>query len=145
MDARLLYGAYGLTEGLPVVGSVLKRARHELERGVSLLVEKVVRDHVDVDAIVAQLAIDDVVARLEIDDIVSRLDIHEVVARLDIDEVVARLDIDTVVERLDVDEVLARIDFGRLAGRVIDVMDLPRMVRQSATSLVRSRRPQDEP
>jgi hypothetical protein len=162
---------YRVCEGLPVVGGLLRRQRREAERVVSGLIDALLRDSIgldaivrrllDIDAIVARLDIGEIAARLDIDAIVSRLDLGAIVARLDIGEVVARLDIDAIVSRLDLgaivarldvdaivgrldmNEVVASLDFSKLADQVVEDVDLPKVIMQAGSSVVRGRRPQN--
>jgi hypothetical protein len=161
---------YRVYEGLPVVGGLLRRQRREAERFVSGLIDAMARDSIgldvivrrlDIDAIVARLDIGEIVARLDIGEIVARLDIGEIVARLDIGEIVARLDIDAIVSRLDLgaivarldidaivgrldmNEVVASLDFSKLADQVAEDVDLPKVIMQAGSSVVRGRRRQN--
>jgi hypothetical protein len=119
---QALLRVYRTSENLPAVGGLLRWTRREIADTVKQLFDAALQDHVDIDSIVA------------------RLDIDEVVARLDIGDVVSRLDIDAIVARLDIDEVVGRINLSRLANRVIEGVDLPGVVRKSATSIVRNRK-----
>jgi hypothetical protein len=78
-----------------------------------------------------------------LDTIVRRLDIDAIVARLDIGEIVARLDIDAIIARLDMNKVMARLDFSKLADQVVEDVDLPKVIMQAGTSVVRGRRPRN--
>jgi hypothetical protein len=135
-----LLRAYRMSERLPVVGGLLGWTRREVADTLSHILDAAVREHVDVDPIVARLDIDEIVARLDIAEVVARLDIDAIVARLDIDAIVARLDIDAIVARLDIDEVIGRINLSRLANRAIEGVDLSKVVRRSASSIVRTRK-----
>jgi hypothetical protein len=53
----------------------------------------IVRDHVDVDAVVGSIDIDRIVNRLDVDAIVERIDPDAIVARVDVERVVRRLDV----------------------------------------------------
>jgi hypothetical protein len=136
-----LHRLFRIAEAVPIAGALFIDVRLQLNRALLQLVETLVRDHLDLDAIVAQLAIEDVVARLDINEIVRCLDVDEVVAQLEIPDVVARLDVDAIVARLDMDQIVARIDFGQLAGNVINDVNLSRKIRQSTKSLVRPHQP----
>jgi len=132
---------YGVYEGLPVIGGLLRRQRLEAQRLASGLIDALLRDSIALDVIVQRLNIDDIVARLNIDEIVARLDIDAIVARLDVGAIVARLDIDAIVGRLDMNEVVARIDLSKLADQVVEDVDLAKVIMQAGTSVVRGRRP----
>jgi hypothetical protein len=109
-----------------------------------------VRERVDVNAIVEDVDIDRILDRVDIDAVVDRLDIDEIVARVDmerlarefpIETIVDRLDVNSVADRLDTDRVIARtdvlgivqrLDLAEIAVEVIDEIDLPRLVRESS-------------
>jgi hypothetical protein len=61
----------------------------------------------------------------------ERVDLDAVVAGVDLDAVVERLDLDAIVARVDLDAVVARMDLGRIAREVIDELDLPAIIRES--------------
>ncbi|TCI97641.1 hypothetical protein [Aeromicrobium sp. IC_218] len=104
-----------------------------------------VRRHLDLQALVADVDLDAVAGRLDLDALATRLDLEAVLGRLDLTEVVARhvdldavvrgLDVDAVVARIDLDAVVARIDLAALAGDVIAAVDLPEIIRESSGSL----------
>jgi hypothetical protein len=114
----------------------------------------VVKQYVDLDAIVAGVDLDAVAARIDVDAVASRLDVLAVVDRLDLtalvqekvdldaivagvdlDAVASRLDVDAVAARLDVEAVLNRLDLGAIAEEVIAAIDLPAIIRDSTGSM----------
>ena len=113
----------------------------------------VVRDHVDLDEIVAGVDLDAVVSRVDmeailgrvdIDAIAARLDLDAVLARLDLDAVVARVDMEAILERVDVDAIAARLDIDAVLGRldlialaefVVEGIDLPGIIQSSTGSM----------
>jgi hypothetical protein len=103
-----------------------------------------VLDRVDVDAIAARLDLNTVVEKVDITRVIDRVDLDEVVARVDIervlgqvdlDGVVARVDLDRAVDRVDIDRVLARTDLAGLARYLVDVVDLPGLLRASTATV----------
>ena len=126
-----------------MVGGLLGRQRREAERVVSGLIDRMLRDSISLDAIVRRLDIDAIVARLDIGEIVAHLDIDAIVSRLDLEAIVARLDIDSIVARLDMNEVMAGLDFSKLADQIVEAVDLPKVIMQAGSSVVRGRRPQN--
>ena len=99
---------------------------------------------VDLDAVVARVAIDavldrvdldSVVARVDIDAVLDRVDLNEVAKRLDVDAVVARADLDAAVSRVDIDAVIDRVDVIGIIEEVLDVIDLPAIIRDSTGSM----------
>ena len=104
-----------------------------------------VKEHLDVEAIVADLDLDAVVDRVDIDKVAERLDLDSVLDRIDfnaivrervdLDAIVGAVDIDAVAGRLDIDAVIDRIDFAVLAQQVIDTVDLPEIIRDSTGSV----------
>jgi hypothetical protein len=71
-----------------------------------------------------------------VDAVLDQIDLTElVVRRVDLDRVTRHLDIDGIVARVDVDGVAARLDLIGLAERVVDGIDLPRIIRESSGSV----------
>lgn len=114
----------------------------------------VVKQYVDLDAIVAGVDLDAVAARLNVDAVASRLDVLAVVDRLDLtalvrervdldaivggvdlDAIASRLDVDAVAARLDVTAVLNRLDLGAIAEDVLAAIDLPEIIRDSTGAM----------
>jgi hypothetical protein len=77
----------------------------------------IVRDHVDIDALVATV------------------DVDAVVERVDIDAILERVDVDAIAARLDVDAVVARLDLIALAEFVVEGVDLPEIIRGSTGTM----------
>jgi hypothetical protein len=119
---------------------------------------ELIREHVDLDALVRAVDLDAAARGLDLDAVVDRLDVAAVVDRvdldsaaagLDVDAVAARIDVDAVLDRIDltaivldrvdlgalVDAVLARVDLAALAVDVIDAVDLPEIIRESTGAL----------
>ena len=112
------------------------------------LVDKVdvsrVIDRVDLDAIAARLDLDTlvdkvdvsrVIDRVDVDSIVARVDLDRAVDRVDLDRAVDRVDLDRAVDRVDVDRVIARTDVADLARYIVQVIDLPGLLRASTGSV----------
>jgi hypothetical protein len=116
-------------------------------------VNELVRKHVDLDALAADLDVDAVVARadlqkaidrVDIDGVVAGVDLQRVIDRIDIDGIVAgvdlqriidRVDVDAVVARADLDAVIAKLDLIELAEFVVEGIDLPGIIRSSTGSM----------
>jgi hypothetical protein len=131
----------------PVIGEVIAAFLDTVD------LTALVRRHVDLDAVAAELDVDAVVARADLEAVVARVDLDAAVARVDLDAIVRRLDIDAiakgidldalaeridadaVVGRVDLDAVIARIDIVGIAMGVIDAIDLPDIVRHSTGTL----------
>ncbi|HOB80266.1 MAG TPA: hypothetical protein PKK62_08860 [Ornithinibacter sp.] len=96
---------------------------------------RLVREHVDLDALVASVDLDAAVARVDLDAAVARVDLDAAVARVDLDAIAATLDVDAVVARADLDRVIARIDIVRIVEEVLDAIDLPAIIRDSTGSM----------
>ena len=89
-----------------------------VEAGVERIdLTRLVREHVDLDALVASV------------------DLDAAVARVDLDAIAATLDVDAVVARADLDRVIARIDIVRIVEEVLDAIDLPAIIRDSTGSM----------
>ena len=87
----------------------------------------IVHDHVDLDALVADVDVDAVVARadleaaigrVDIDGIVAKVDLERIIARIDVDAVVARADLEAAIGRVDIDGIVAKVDLERIIARV---------------------------
>ena len=90
---------------------------------------------VDIEAIVDRIDLDAVAAKLDVDAVVARADFDAVIDRIDLDAVAAKLDVDAVVARADLDAVIERIDIVGIIGEVLDVIDLPAIIRDSSGSM----------
>ena len=105
----------------------------------------VVKQYVDLDAIVAGVDLDAVASRLDVLAVVERLDLtalvqqrvdlNAIVAGVDLDAIASRLDVDAVAARLDVDAVIDRLDLAAIAEEVIAAVDLPAIIRESTGSM----------
>lgn len=128
---------------------------------------ELVRRHVDLDSLVAEVDLDAVAARIDVEAVIGRVDLDAVATRIDVEAVVARVDLDAIAERLDIEAVLNRLDLTRtvlsrvdlkavvdavlsqmdlpaLVEEVLDEIDLPEIIRDStgtmASETVRSAR-----
>jgi hypothetical protein len=90
-------------------------------------VNDLVRKHVDLDALAAELDVDAVVARadlqkaidrVDIDGIVAGVDLQRIIDRIDVDAIIARANIQAVIDRVDVDAVVAKADLQKAIDRV---------------------------
>ena len=100
--------------------------RVDLDAAVALVDIEAVVDRVDLDAIVATVDLDAAVARVDIAGIIDRVDLDAVVATVDLDAAVARVDLDAVIDRIDVIGIVEE---------VLDVIDLPAIIRDSTGSM----------
>ena len=77
-------GAGGCAEGLEALAQRI--APRVLDRALSLVdLTDLVRDHVDLDTLVADVDVDAVAARIDLDAILNRVDIDQIASRLDVD------------------------------------------------------------
>jgi hypothetical protein len=124
----------------------------EIARGVAEQVDltALVRERVDVNAIVEDVDIDRILDRVDVDALIDRVDVDEIVARVDmerlargfpVETIVDRVDVNRAADRIDVDRVIAhtdlmaivdRLDLAGIAEEVIDEIDLPRLIRESS-------------
>jgi len=102
---------------------------------------ELVRTHVDLDAVAADLDVDAVIARADIDAVVARTDLDAIVATVDLDAIVRRVDIEAVVRSLDLDAIVDQVDLDAIVRRVdieavvrsldldaiVDLVDLDRL------------------
>ena len=116
-------------------------------------VTDLVKDHVDLDALVATVDLDAAVARVDMDAILDRVDIDEIASRLDLGPILDRVDvnaiadrldlgpivdkvdIDAIASRLDLDAVVSRLDLVALAEVVAEGLDLPAIIQSSSGSM----------
>jgi hypothetical protein len=124
---RVLDGQWKATQA-ELVGaatSFLQVLVPEIARALAGQVDltQLVRERVDLNAIV-----DDV----DIDRILDRIDLDQVVSRVDVDAIVDRVDVDRVIARTDLLAVIDRIDVAAIAQEVIEDVDLPRVIRESS-------------
>jgi hypothetical protein len=110
-------------------------ARVDLDGVISLVDLDAVVARVDIEAIVDRIDLDAVAAKLDVDAVVARADFDAVIDRIDLDAVAAKLDVDAVMARADLDAVIERIDIVGIIGEVLDVIDLPAIIRDSSGSM----------
>ena len=114
----------------------------EITKGLAEQVDltTLVREQIDVDAILADVDIDRILERVDVDAIVSRVDMERVARTFPVEAVVERVDVNRAADRLDVDRIAARtdlqaiverLDLAAIAEEVIDEIDLPQLVRES--------------
>jgi hypothetical protein len=106
-------------------------ARVDLDRAVDRVDLQAIAARLDLDTLVEKVDITRVIDRVDLDAIVDRVDVVRVLEKVDLDDVVARVDLDRAVERVDIDRVLARTDVAGLARYVVDIVDLPGLLRAS--------------
>ncbi len=105
---------------------------------------QIVKERVDINAIVEDVDMDRIVDRLDIAAIVDRVDVNAVVQRVDMDQIVEDLPIEKVVDRVDVNEIVERVDIRGVIDRldlaeitqdVMDEIDLPSIIRESSGAM----------
>jgi hypothetical protein len=130
-----------------IVQAVARRGREErvtggraIERTLDVVVPAVVEqvlDRIDLNALVKQhLDVEAIVADMDLDAVVDRVDVDRVAGRLDVETVLDRIDLTSLVrERVDLDAIVAGVDVDAIAGRldvntVLDRIDLNAIVRE---------------
>jgi len=97
---------------------------------------ELVRERVDLDAVVAGVDLDAVVAGVDLNAAAARLDVKAVLDRLDLTELVReRVDLDGLVAGVNIEAIIRRIDLVGLAEEVIAEVDLPEIIRESTGSV----------
>ena len=105
---------------------------------------QIVKERVDINAIVEDVDMDRIVDRLDIAAIVDRVDVNAVVQRVDMEQIVEDLPIEKVVDRVDVNEIVERVDIRGVIDRldlaeitqdVMDEIDLPAIIRESSGAM----------
>jgi hypothetical protein len=90
-------------------------------------VNALVKQHLDVEAIVADMDLDAVVDRVDVDRVASRLDVDAVLDRIDLTAIVReRVDLDAIVSDITIDTIVSRVDI----NTVLDRIDLTAIVRE---------------
>lgn len=143
--ARVLDGQWKASQAemVELATSFLGSLVPEIAQGLADQVDltALVRERVDVNAIVEDVDIDRILDRVDIDAVIDRVDIDEIVARVDMERLARSFPVETIVDRVDVDRVIARtdlvgiidrLDLAEIAEEVIDEIDLPRLVRESS-------------
>ncbi|WP_430334053.1 hypothetical protein [Rhodococcus sp. ACT016] len=107
----------------------------DVERIVDRVDIEHIVDRVDVDAIAARVDIAPILDRVDVNDVAGRVDVERIIDRVDIGRIVDRVDVDAIAAKVDVDAVIERIDLVGLSNEVIDGVDLPRIIRESTSSM----------
>jgi len=104
-----------------------------------------VRQSIDLDAVVADVDLDTAAGRIDLDALAARIDLDAIVRRIDVEAIVRQVDVtkvvmeqvdlDAVVGGVDLDAIIDRIDLEGLANEVIDAIDLPEIIRESSGTL----------
>lgn len=110
-------------------------ARVDLDAAVALVDLDAAVARVDIGAVIDRVDLDAVVATVDLDAAVARVDIGAVIDRVDLDAVVATVDLDGAVARVDLDAIIDRIDVIGIVEEVLDVIDLPAIIRDSTGSM----------
>ena len=90
-------------------------------------ITKAVLDQIDLDRIVRE--------RVDVNAIVDRVDLDRLIARLDVDAIVSRVDVDQVADRVDVGAMVDRLDLAAITQDVVDEIDLPAIIRESSGAM----------
>ena len=110
----------------PVVDEVLDsldltaivRERVNIDALVSTVDIAAIIDRMDIDAILRQVDIDGIVRQVDIDAIVSKVDIDAIARQVDIDAIVSQVDIDAIVSKVDIDAIVSEVDIDAIAKRI---------------------------
>ena len=110
--------AYRTAVRLPVVGAQLDRGMAALtKRGEDVITQSVVPIRTLITDVAVQI----------VDLVLAELDLTALVRD--------QVDIDAIARDIDIDAIIARIDLIGLADTVIDGVDLPRIIRESTSSV----------
>ncbi len=145
---RVLDGQWKVAqaEAMDAASSFLSILVPEIMKGVmdqvdltALVKERVdvnaIVEDVDLDRIMDRVDIDAIVAKVDVDAIIDRVDVQRVIGTVDLNEVVDGVDIERIVERVDITSIIDRLDLGAIAQEVIDDVDLPAIVRESSGAM----------
>ncbi len=121
-------GRTGLARRIDGLARVGREEQRRNERAAALLLRSAWRR--SVDRVVAETDLDAVV-----DAVLAEVDVNGVVRRVDLDAIVSRVDVDAVVARVDLNAVVDRLGVPDLVERVLDDIDLSRIVRESSAGM----------
>ena len=115
--------------------TALVRERVDIDALVSTVDIAAIIDRMDIDAILRQVDIDGIVRQVDIDAVVSKVDIDGIVRQVDIDAIVSKVDIDAIVSAVDIDAIAKRIDIDSIVERididtVVSRVDIDAIVRR---------------
>lgn len=146
--ARVLDGQWKASraEMVEAASSFLGALVPEIAQGVADQVDltAIVRDRVDVNAIVDDVDIESILERVDLDALVDRIDVDAIVRKVDMEQLARSFPVETIVDRVDVGRVIARtdlvsivdrLDLSEIAEEVIDDVDLPRLIRESSGAM----------
>ncbi len=137
--ARVMDGQWRATqaEAAEAAGAFIGALVPEIVNGLADQVDltKLVRERVDLNAIVDDVDVDRILARIDIDEIVRRVDMERLAEDFPVDAVLDRVDLDAVVERVDLQAVIDRLDLPEIAQEVVEDIDLPSIIRESSGAM----------
>ena len=61
--------------------------------------------------------------------------VRAMMTRIDLNQIAADIDVDAIARRIDVDAVIARVDLVGITEDILDRIDLPEIIRESAGSM----------
>ncbi len=79
---------------------------------------ELVRTHVDLDALAAELDVDAVIARADVDAVIARTDLDAIVRTIDLDAIVGQVDIEAIVRSIDLDAIVGQVDLDAIVRRI---------------------------
>jgi hypothetical protein len=107
-----------------------RRAEADLDRLLDVVVPEVVHaviTRIDLTALVQH--------QVDVNQIAAGVDIDAIARRVDVDAIARRVDVDAIARRVDVDAVIARVDLIGITEDILDRIDLPEIIRESAGSM----------
>ncbi|WP_053208145.1 hypothetical protein [Jiangella muralis] len=126
-------GRTGMARRVDRLARIGREEQRRNEREAALLFRSAWRR--SVVGAVAATDVGAVLDEVDVDGIVRRVDLDGVVGSVDLNAVVSRVDLDAVVERVDLDAVIVRLRVPELVERVLDDIDLGRIVRESSAGM----------
>lgn len=121
-------GRTGMARRIDGLARVGREEQRRNERAAALLLRSAWRR--SVDRVVTETDLDAVVEA-----VLAEVDVNGVVRRVDLDAIVSRVDVDAVVARVDLNAVVDRLGVPDLVERVLDDIDLSRIVRESSAGM----------
>ncbi|WP_157987832.1 hypothetical protein [Jiangella endophytica] len=126
-------GRTGLAGRIDRLAGVGREQQRRNEGEAALLLRTAWRR--SVARVVEETDVDAVLDEVDVNGIVRRVDVDAIVGRVDLDTAVSRVDVDEVVQRVDLDAVVTRLRVPELVERVLDDIDLGRIVRESSAGM----------
>jgi hypothetical protein len=115
--------------------TALVRERVDIDALISTVDIAAVVDRMDIDAVVSKVDIDGIVRQVDIDAVVSKVDVDGIMRQVDVDAIVHQVDIDALARQVDIDAIVSQVDIDAIAKRIdvdaiVERIDMDAIVRR---------------